>query len=147
MKEKYLLLSTLNYMAFLHSSHSTASNPFINYLNLQHFLCPLVGVSRCALPQVLCLVRGLPYCLLRLSAVLHGQAQLCLHHLLQLTSVQRAAPQETATVVQICCHLHSATGRGFHQLPSVVIAVVTEPCQLRQQQVCILFKLMEQLIK
>lgn len=53
-----------------------------------------VPSCRDTLSEVLRLLRGLPHRLLRLPAVLHGQAELGLHLLLQHPALQR--PQEEA---------------------------------------------------
>lgn len=56
----------------------------------QIFRTLFVCLCRDTLSEVLRLLRGLPHCLLRLPAVLHGPAELGLHLLLQHAALQRA---------------------------------------------------------
>lgn len=69
------------------------ANPLIMSLMLQLSCPPFRG----ALPQVLRLLRGLSHRFLWLPAVLHRQAQLGVHHLLQHAAVQRA--EETPAAI------------------------------------------------
>lgn len=54
--------------------------------------------GRDPLSEVMCLVRGVSHCLLRLSAVLHRQVELGLHLLLQHAALQRAQEEASCLI-------------------------------------------------
>lgn len=84
------------------------ANPLIMSLMFPLSRPPFRG----ALPQVLRLLGGLSHRFLRLPAVLHRQAQLGVHHLLQHAAVQRASPEETAAAISWCGGEHAAAARA-----------------------------------
>lgn len=96
------------------------TNPLIMSLMLQLSRPPFRG----ALPQVLRLLRGLSHRFLWLPAVLHQQAQLGVHHLLQHAAVQRASPEETSAAISWRGGEHAAAARARPQ-SGVLGAVLT----------------------
>ncbi len=96
-------------------------------------------LCRDSLQEVVCVVGGVSDRVVGLSAVLHGEAELCLHHLLQHAALQRPSAQEKSgfprlqTLHQL---LHRPTARPHAALPLLTLTCVCE-CECVCVCVCV----------
>lgn len=83
------------------------------------FYCVLLCLCRDSLQEVVRVVGSVSDRVLGISAVLHGEAKLRLHHLLQHAALQRPAAQEESAVPRVCT-AHARSRRAAARLHPAV---------------------------